>query len=101
MAPQIFIETFALVADWTEDPGAFGYNQQVDEIEHANQAGFYSGRDAMTGAAADLQISLNVSGRGFLGYAFYSITEKMNDRAWVNHLMMQLGASKLTDFAVK
>ncbi len=109
LAPQTFIEGFSWFANWQEDPAGFAYDHRDDEIEHANHAGFYAGRHAgfqaagedMTGEEVSLQISLTVSGRDLLGYAFLSVSSKMTDRDWVNYMMMQLGAEKLSDFAIK
>ncbi len=101
IAPLAFVDIFYEGIDWTEDPAGFQFDPENDGFEYANNAGFFAGVEQSSGDTVDLQISMTVSGRDFLGYAVLSVPDKMSDRDWVNHMMMQLGAAKLSDFALK
>lgn len=109
LAPQAFVETLSWLADWDRDPAGFSWNYEEPSLEHASFAGFFDGRHAdfalgdvnMAGEKVELQLSLTVAGNDLLGYAVFSVPERMTERDWVNHMMMQLGAAKLSDFAIK
>ncbi len=101
LAPHAFFNVFSDGVIWSEDLSGFAYSHQEDDLQHANFAGFYDGKDQVTGEALDLQISLTVSGPDILGYAVLSVEDQMQDRDWVHNMMMQLGAAKLSDFAIK
>lgn len=101
IAPLAFVDIFYEGIDWTQDPAGFQFDPENDSFEYANNAGFFAGVEQHSGDTLDLQISMTVSGRDFLGYAVLSLPDMMSDRDWVNHMMMQLGAAKLSDFALK
>jgi hypothetical protein len=96
-----FVSKIVNLAKWTNSPADLRYDNLNDEMEYANNAGFFHGIDRATGKPASLLLSITVSGKQLLGYAVYVADnpEKISDQDSITYAMMQLGATTLSGFA--
>jgi Trypsin-like peptidase domain len=95
---KAFADSLVDLATWKESPASLADFDSDPASEWANGAKFFRGVDAMTGAPAELNLSLTADGPRFLGYALYGpekIDELPSDDL-VAYLMMQFAAQELT-----